>query len=178
MGEKLTIWTIGHSTREWGEFVAILKEFEVATLCDIRSLPGSRKFPQFNSDAMSEALARESIAYVWMGKGLGGRRSRGLGETSPNKGFRSRGFRNYADYMQSDAFRQALDDLIALAGRSRTAIMCAEILYFRCHRWLVSDALTARGIRVVHIQDRGKASEHQLSHEARVADGTVTYPGE
>lgn len=178
MSEQTTVWTVGHSTRSWEEFVAALREFSIETLCDIRAWPSSRKFPHFNGKAMCAALAREGIAYHWMGEALGGRRKRGLGAASPNKSLRSPGFRNYADHMQSELFRRALEDLVKLADRSRTAVMCAEALHFRCHRWVLSDALVARGVRVVHIRDRCEHGEHRLSRGAKVVDGMVTYPGE
>lgn len=176
MGERLTIWTVGHSTRTWEEFVAILRAFSIATLCDIRAWPSSRKFPQFNGENMREALSREGVAYRWMGDALGGRRKKGLGRASPNKAIRSEGFRNYADHMASATFRRAVDELVALAADAPTAVMCAEAHYFRCHRWLLSDALVARGLRVVHIVGPEESREHRLTPAAVVVNGIVTYP--
>jgi len=178
VSEQATVWTVGHSTRTWEEFVAILREFSIETVCDIRAWPSSRKFPHFNGEAMRAALARESIAYRWMGEALGGHRKKGLGAASPNKALRSLGFRNYADHMQSESFRRALDDLEALASRSQTAVMCAETLHFRCHRWLLSDALVSRDVRVIHIKSRSEFGEHRLSGGVEVVEGMVTYPGE
>lgn len=173
---QVTIHTVGHSTLSWDDFLAILQRGAIEVLCDIRSAPGSRKFPHFSGRAMEGMLADAGIAYRWLPE-LGGRRKHGLGERSPNKALRSASFRNYADYMQSAEFRTALAGLVALASERRVAIMCAESVFFNCHRRLVADALVAQGVRVLHLQQHGKPLEHQLPPEARVADGRVTYPG-
>jgi hypothetical protein len=177
--DSTALWTIGHSTHDWDAFAEILRNHQIETLCDIRSWPGSRKFPQFNREEMDPALAAAGIEYRWMGRSLGGHRKKTLGDQSPNLGLRVAGFRNYADYMQTEAFNAGLEELIGQAKRSRTAVMCAEALSHRCHRRLLSDALAARGVRVIHILDREQEREHVLSEEAKIGSGgTVTYPPE
>jgi uncharacterized protein (DUF488 family) len=172
----LTIYTVGHSTRGWDEFVDLLRGFAVQTLVDIRSLPGSRKYPHFNSEHMRVALPESGIDYVWL-KALGGRRGKGLREASPNTGLRHPSFRNYADYMLTPEFAAGVDELLSLASSSRVAIMCAEAVYWRCHRRLVSDYLVAHGHTVLHIIGPGKPRPHTLTTEAVVtAERKIVYP--
>lgn len=173
---KAVIRTVGHSSRSWEAFLALLRAFSVEVVCDVRAWPNSRRFPQFNRSAMEEALSRAGILYQWMGKRLGGHRRRGLGESSPNLALSDGALRNYADHMQGREFQCALDDLIATAEHARVAVMCAERDYANCHRRLLSDALAARGVEVVHILGPGESTGHRLSPGARIVDGTVTYP--
>ena len=175
--QQWCIYTIGHSTLAGNAFVERLKSFEIETVADVRSLPGSRRWPQFDREAMEIDLPRSGIAYVWL-MALGGRRSRGLGEDSPNTAWNHLSFRNYADYMLTPGFRQGIEDLLTIGRKTRTAIMCAEAVYWRCHRRLISDFLVAHGTAVEHIMSVGKARPHVLSAEARLRpDGLIVYPG-
>lgn len=136
----------------------------------------SRRLPQFNRDSLEQTLPAAGLRYVWM-KSLGGYRKKILGE-SPHIALRNQSFRNYADYMLMPEFEQAVGELIALAEQSRTAYMCAERLYFRCHRMLVSDWLVAHGHEVWHIDGTGPVKPHQLMAEARIVDGRLLYRGD
>jgi uncharacterized protein (DUF488 family) len=171
-----TIFTIGHSTRTLKELIQVLKAHDIATLVDIRSFPMSRRLPHFNREALETSLPEAGIRYVWM-KELGGRRKK-IRDDSPNGALRNQSFRNYADYMLTPEFQLAADKLIKLAEHSCTAYMCAERLYFRCHRMLVSDWLVAHGHEVLHIDGSGPAKRHELMAEARLMDGEVIYRGD
>lgn len=171
------VYTVGHSTLEGEAFLAILQARGIACVADIRSLPGSRKFPQFNQEALRGFLESRGIAYVWL-QALGGRRGKSK-LASPNMGLRHPAFRNYADYMLTEDFEKGVAELLDTAAQKKTAIMCAEKLFFRCHRRLVSDWLVAHGAKVVHLYDEKRTQEHTLSEMAVVrADGKVTYPPE
>jgi len=171
-----TLYTIGHSTRTLEELVAALQAHEIQTLVDIRAFPMSRRLPQFNRDSLEKTLPAVNIQYVWM-KALGGYRKKVL-EDSPNIGLRNQSFRNYADYMLSPEFEQAIAQLLTLAEHSRTAYMCAERVYFRCHRMLVSDWLVAHGNEVLHIDDEKPAKRHKVTAEARMIDEQLIYRGD
>jgi uncharacterized protein (DUF488 family) len=171
-----TFCTLGHSTRSLDEFVAVLQAHSVQTLVDIRSFPMSRRLPHFNREALEKALAEAGIRYVWL-KELGGRRKK-LRDDSPNVALRNESFRNYADYMLTEEFRSGAAELIKLAEQSRTAYMCAERVYFHCHRMLVSDWLVAHGHEVLHIDGTGPVRRHELMAEARLIDGDVIYRGD
>jgi uncharacterized protein (DUF488 family) len=168
----LTIYTIGHSTRSADEFIALLKSAGVRRLFDIRTFPGSRRYPHFNSEALASRLRSEGIAYEHRPE-LGGRRR--PSPNAPPTAWRNEGFRGYAEYMRTDAFRHAIDALIADGNEVPTVIMCSEAVPWRCHRNLVSDALVARGVDVQHILDR-KIAPHSLTPFAVVEDGEVSYP--
>jgi len=168
------IHTIGHSTRSLDELVALLRRHGVEHLVDVRSHPGSRRYPHFGRDALAASLPSLGIAYSHQ-PDLGGRR-RSLAE-SPNGAWRNASFRAYADYMGTDAFNIALDSLVELSDTDKVAIMCAEAVPWRCHRWLISDALVTRGVGVCHILD-ASAQPHSLTRFAVVRDGKVTYPAE
>jgi uncharacterized protein (DUF488 family) len=170
------LYTIGHSTRTHDELLEVLKAHEIQTLVDIRAFPMSRRLPQFNREALEKSLPDAGIRYVWM-KELGGYRKKVL-EESPNIGLRNASFRHYADYMLTTQFEKAIADLVALAETSRAAYMCAERVYFRCHRMLVSDWLVAHGHEVVHIDATGPAKPHRLTAEARLSDGKLIYRGD
>jgi uncharacterized protein (DUF488 family) len=170
------LYTIGHSTRTLDELIAALQAHEIQTLLDIRAFPVSRRLPYFNRDALEKSLPANGIAYVWM-KALGGYRKKTL-EDSPNVGLRNESFRNYADYMLTPDFEKAMGELIALADKSRATYMCAERVYFRCHRMLVSDWLVAHGHEVLHIDGTGPVKPHHLTSEARVIDGRLIYRGD
>jgi len=173
---SVRIYTIGHSTRPIDEFLSCLTDAGIEILFDVRRYPSSRKFPQYNQASLSHSLARSGIEYRWL-EALGGRRHGRSSATSPNKGLRSPGFRNYADYMLTAPFRKALEEVLKVAEEHRVALMCAEKLYFRCHRMLLSDALVAKGAEVVHIVEPGRHTHHRLSSAARVrSDGSLVYP--
>ena len=170
------LYTIGHSTRTIEDLVSALKAHQVQTLVDIRAFPMSRRLPQFNRDSLEQTLPAAGIRYVWV-KALGGYRRKTL-EESPNIGLRNQSFRNYADYMLTPEFDRAMSNLLAFSESSRTAYMCAERLYFRCHRMLVSDWLVAHGHEVLHIDSEGPVKAHTLTTEARFVDGRLIYPGD
>ncbi len=170
------LYTIGHSTRTIEELVAALAAHQVQTLVDIRAFPMSRRLPQFNRDSLEQTLPAAGIHYLWM-KALGGYRKKIL-EESPNIALRNQSFRNYADYTLTAEFAQAMSALLALAESRGTAYMCAERLYFRCHRMLVSDWLVANGHQVFHIDATGPVKPHTLTAEARMVDGRMIYRGD
>jgi len=173
----VTVYTIGHSTLEAEAFADILQAHGIECIADVRSYPGSRKFPHFGQQALSRFLEARGITYVWL-KSLGGRRGQSTID-SPNTALRHPAFRNYADYMLTEPFEQGIDELLKIAARQRTAILCAEKLFFRCHRRLISDWLVAHGVHVVHLFDRQRTQQHTLSPEAVVRDdGKVIYPPE
>ena len=172
-----SIYTIGHSTRPLGDLIATLQtHHHIRTLVDIRAFPMSRRFPHFNRESLQEKLPKLGIDYVWM-KDLGGRRKKSV-EDSPNLALRNDSFRNYADYMLTPEFAGAMGELILLAEQSRTCYMCAERVYFRCHRMLVSDWLVAHGHEVLHIDGTGPVRRHSLMAEARIIDGQLIYRGD
>jgi uncharacterized protein (DUF488 family) len=171
-----TLYTIGHSTRSLDDLIETLHAHQIKTLVDIRAFPMSRRLPQFNRDSLAESLPAAGIRYVWM-KGLGGYRKKVLDE-SPHIALRNDSFRNYADYMLTPEFQTAIGELIALAEEAPTAYMCAERVYFRCHRMLVSDWLVAHGHEVLHIDGTGPVRPHKLTAEARMIDGQLIYRGD
>jgi len=171
-----TLFTIGHSTRSLDELIEALQAHSIQTLVDIRSFPMSRRLPHFSRESLGKTLPEAGIQYVWM-KELGGRRKKSL-ENSPNVALRNDSFRNYADYMLTPEFGSAISDLLKLSDQSRMAFMCAERVYFRCHRMLVSDWLVAHGHEVLHIDDAKPAKPHKLMAEARLVDGQVIYRGD
>ncbi len=171
-----TLYTIGHSTRPLEDLLAILKAHSIQTLVDIRAFPMSRRLPQFNRESLEENLAHAGIRYLWM-PALGGYRKK-IRDDSPNIALRNPSFRNYADYMLTAAFENAMAELVALAEASRTAYMCAERVYFRCHRMLVSDWLVAHGHEVMHIDGTDSLKPHRLTADARVIEGELIYRGD
>jgi uncharacterized protein (DUF488 family) len=172
---EITIWTIGHSTRSIDEFLAVLRAYEIEIVADVRRFPGSRRLPQFSSDALATSLAANGIDYVWLAS-LGGRRRPAT--DSPNDGWRHAAFRAYADHIASDEFAGGLAELLDLAAGARTAIMCAEVLWWRCHRRIIADVLTFLGEDVIHIRDAANAERHELKTPARVVRGRLTYSAE
>jgi len=171
----MTVYTIGHSNVTLEDLIRLLKAHAIQCLVDIRQYPGSRRFPHFARESLMKALPKEGIEYHWL-VALGGRLHRSLGEQSPNRGLTSPGLRNYADYMLTPPFEAAIQQLLSFAAQKRSAIMCAERLYWRCHRMLVSDFLAARGVEVLHIIDKKSPQLHKLSKTAVVTDGRLTYP--
>jgi uncharacterized protein (DUF488 family) len=171
-----TLYTIGHSTRTLDELIVALRAHKIRTLVDIRAFPMSRRLPYFNRDSLEQALPEAGIRYRWM-KALGGYRKKIL-EESPNIALRNASFRNYADYMLTPEFERAMAELTALAKNSKTAYMCAESLYFRCHRMLVSDWLVAHEHEVQHIDGTGPVKPHALTAEARMVERRLVYRGD
>jgi uncharacterized protein (DUF488 family) len=170
------LYTIGHSTRTIEELIAALAAHQIQTLVDVRAFPMSRRLPQFNRDSLQLSLPAAGMHYLWM-KALGGYRKKIL-EESPNIALRNPSFRNYADYMLTPEFARAMSEMLALAESSRTTYMCAERLYFRCHRMLVSDWLVAHGHQVFHIDASGPVKPHALTADARIVDGRLIYRGD
>lgn len=171
-----TLFTIGHSTRSLEDLISALKAHHIQTLVDIRAFPASRRLPQFNRESLEQSLPAAGIQYVWM-KSLGGYRKKIL-EDSPHIALRNQSFRNYADYTLTAEFERAVLDLIALAEQGRTAYMCAERVYFHCHRMIVSDWLVAHGHEVLHIDGAGPVKKHALTAEGRMVDGRLLYRGD
>jgi uncharacterized protein (DUF488 family) len=168
------LYTIGHSTRGIGELLGLLAEHRIEALADVRRFPGSRRFPQFSREALAGSLAAAGIAYVHE-PDLGGRRQ--PRPDSPHTAWRVAAFRGYADHMGSPPFAAALDRLLRLAARSRTVILCAEAVPWRCHRRLIADAATAAGAEVVHLLGPGHAARHQLDPKARIVAEPPGSPG-
>lgn len=166
------VWTIGHSTRSLEELVGILHSFQIKIVADIRSFPGSRKFPQFNKENLEISLPENGIKYIPVKK-LGGRRK--TNRDSKNTTWRHLAFRSYADYMETDDFKEGIIELEKIAKKERTAYMCSEAVWWRCHRSMVSDYLKAAGWKVMHIMAAGKADEHPYTSPARIVDGQLTY---
>jgi uncharacterized protein (DUF488 family) len=171
------IMTVGHSTRPLDEFLDLLEEHGCRTVVDVRSLPRSRRYPHFDRSALASSLAERGIVYLHCAALGGLRRPMPPGE-SVNRGLRNEGFRAYADHMQTEEFAEAVARLVDLARADPCAVMCAEAVPWRCHRSLLADALVARGCRVIHLIDRGRAEEHRLRTEAVVTDGKVSYPAD
>ena len=167
------IHTIGHSTRSAEVFLDLLQIHGIALLADVRTIPMSRRHPHFNRDALSSYLAARGIDYRHMA-GLGGLRK--PRPDSTNTGWKHPGFRGYADYMGTSGFQAALQDLVIAAAAAPTAVMCAEAMWWKCHRRLLADALVARGIPVRHIMSAATATPHEMSAFATIQDGRVSYP--
>lgn len=167
------IWTIGHSTRKIDNFISALEANGIKLVADVRSLPGSRRYPQFNQDALAQSLSEHAIRYEHFPE-LGGRRK--PKPDSPNTAWRNEAFRAYADHMETEEFRKGVDRLVDFAGKvGPTAIMCAEVLWWRCHRALISDFLKARGVEVTHIVDLAKSEPHPYTSAAKIVDGALSY---
>ncbi len=174
--QHVELFTIGHSNHSSAEFVELLQQHEISVVVDIRRFPGSRSFPQFNQEKLSATLRAGGIDYRWLEE-LGGRQPRRKGFDSPNTGLRNQSFRNYADYMLTDPFRSGVEQLEQISTAGRAVIMCAESVFWRCHRRLVSDFVMAHGGTVYHIFPNGDVKPHSLTAEARFKDGELTYPG-
>jgi uncharacterized protein (DUF488 family) len=171
----LRLLTIGHSTHPLDRFIELLSSHNVQSLADIRRFPGSRRFPQFNREQLGPALSQFGIEYHWL-QALGGRRSKGAAGLSVNLGLRNESFRNYADYMATEEFREGIEQLLTTATSKSTAYMCSEGLFWRCHRRLVSDFLLMKGISVEHIMPSGELRSHTLTIGAQIEAGRLTYP--
>jgi uncharacterized protein (DUF488 family) len=167
-----TVWTIGHSTHPWETFLGLLRHYRIDAVADVRRFPGSRRQPQYAQEALRTSLAENGIAYHWI-EALGGRR-RPLAD-SPNYAWRNASFRGYADYISTPEFSEGLQRLLDVAGSPSTAMMCAEAVWWRCHRALVADVLCVRGIEVLHILDEGHAVLHPYTSPARLFQGRLSY---
>jgi uncharacterized protein (DUF488 family) len=168
----MTLWTIGHSTRTLGEFIAALESRQIEALADVRKMPGSRRYPHFDQPRIAAALLATGIVYEHFPE-LGGRRQ--PRPDSRNTQWRHSAFRGYADYMESSEFADAMERLTALALEKRTAVMCAELVWWRCHRSLIADWLKVRGWQVVHIFDAEKTQVHPFTSAARIVAGALSY---
>ncbi len=169
------LYTIGHSTRTFEQFLAMLQAHNIQMVVDVRTIPKSKRNPQFGQDVLSTALKEAGLAYIHLAK-LGGLRH--TTKDSPNTGWQNTSFRGYADYMATPAFQEGLAELKALAEKKRVAILCAEAVPWRCHRSLVADALTMQGWQVLHIRSRKTARPHKLTAFLQVIDGKITYPAQ
>jgi uncharacterized protein (DUF488 family) len=169
------VWTIGHSNRTAPEFDVVLRAHRIEVIADVRRFPGSRTNPQFGSAPLADRLAAAGIGYAWLSR-LGGRRR---GDSGPQQaGWRNPSFRAYAAYTLSDEFAQGLDELLCIGAAARTAIMCSELLWWRCHRALISDVLRFIGVDVIHLRDQGAGTPHPYTSPARIVDGELVYPSE
>ena len=167
-----TIWTLGHSTRAQEEFLDLLAVHGLQAIADVRRFPGSKRFPHFAREALERSLPVAGVEYLWLPQ-LGGRRR--PRKDSPNTGWRNEAFRGYADHIDSAEFDEGLRLLLDLAARRRTAMMCSELLWWRCHRSLLSDVLKARGWRVLHVADTTPPKEHPWTAPARIVGGRLDY---
>ncbi len=170
--QNRAIWTIGHSTHSLGEFIDMLKSFQIEVVADIRSFPGSRRVPHFNKEALEVSLPLAGFRYIHI-KNLGGRRK--VHPDSKNTSWRHPAFRGFADYMETETFREGILGLEQIASTQRTAYMCSEAVWWRCHRSMVSDYLKSEGWKVMHIMGVEKADEHPYTQPARIVDGKLTY---
>ena len=172
----MRIWTIGHSTRTIDKFISLLEEHGIKLLADVRLLPGSKRYPQFNKETLADSLGKVAICYEHFPE-LGGRRK--PREDSPNTAWRNESFRGYADYMETEEFDNGVKRLLDLAAEAGpAAIMCAEAVWWRCHRSLISDYLKVRGIEVMHILDANKTQPHPYTSAARIVNGKLNYAAE
>ncbi len=170
-----TVWTIGHSTRTIDEFLAVLDAHRIEVVVDVRRFPGSRRLPHFQAEALEAALATHDMDYEWT-PALGGRRR--PDSASPNDGWRHPAFRAYADHVATEEFAAGLFELLMIAHGLRTVVMCSEVLWWRCHRRIISDVVTSLGGEVLHIRDAGAAERHRLAAPGRVVRGVLTYVSE
>jgi uncharacterized protein (DUF488 family) len=172
--DKIELWTFGHSTRSIEDFIEALASFEVRVLADVRSYPGSKRYPQFNKENLKASLTEAAIDYQHFPE-LGGRRR--ARPDSLNMAWRNESFRGYADYMETEAFRAGILRLLEIARVRKTAVMCSEAVWWRCHRSLISDYLKAKGIEVNHIMGTGKSEPHPFTSAARIVNGELSYRG-
>jgi uncharacterized protein (DUF488 family) len=172
----MRIWTIGHSTRTIDDFISLLKENEINLLADVRAFPGSRRYPHFNKDALAESLNAHGIRYEHFPE-LGGKRK--SKPDSRNAAWRNASFRGYADYMETEQFQSGIERLLDVAAEAGpTAIMCAEAVWWRCHRSLIADYLKARGVEVLHVLGANKLEPHPYTSAARIVNGELSYEAE
>lgn len=174
MNREATLWTIGHSTQSIGDFLEALAGFQIQTLADVRTYPGSRRYPHFNRERLQISLGEADVEYLHLPE-LGGRRR--AKPDSLNMAWRNEMFRGYADYMETVEFREGIARLLDIARTRRTAVMCAEAVWWKCHRSLIADHLKAKGKTVLHIMGRGKIEEHPFTAAARIVNGELSYRG-
>jgi uncharacterized protein (DUF488 family) len=172
---QYTIWTIGHSTHTFDEFASILLKFKIELLADIRNFPGSKRYPHFNKEFLENSLPEQSIEYIHLQK-LGGRRK--PRPDSINNAWKHDAFKGYADHMETDDFQEEVNQLEQLAKEKRTAFMCSESLWWRCHRSLVADYFKSKGWKVIHIMSNGKEAEHPYTSPAKIINGKLSYTAE
>ncbi len=172
MFSETTVWTMGHSTRTIDEFIDVLAAHRIAMLVDVRRFPTSQRYPHFDSPRVERSLAKAEINYLCFRELGGFRQPR---SDSANTAWRSKGFRGYADYMETNAFEDAIEQVLQVARDRPTAVMCAERLWWRCHRALIADYLKARSIHVIHIEDAEKTVIHPFTNAARIIDGKLSY---
>jgi uncharacterized protein (DUF488 family) len=172
----LTLYTIGHSNRPLDEFLALVAAHAVQCIADVRAFPTSRRWPHFNRETLAAALDARGVRYEWI-PALGGRRRGAPRADSPHRAWTVPAFRHYADHMETEEFAAGLRQLLALGAAHRVAFMCAEALYWRCHRRLISDQLVVLGHQVMHIDSPTRAVAHRLPDFARVVDGRLIYDG-
>lgn len=172
-GSKARIWTVGHSSRTWTAFLALIRAHDIEAIVDVRRFPGSRRYPWFARDMMSGQLSSDGVDYLWL-EALGGRRKAQPG--SPNGAWRNAAFQGYADHMTSTVFQAGLSQVIDLGTRKHTAVMCAEALWWQCHRRLIADLLSYRGHEVLHIMDEKTAQPHSIEPSAQAAGKNLVYP--
>jgi uncharacterized protein (DUF488 family) len=173
--DTLTIWTVGHSTLPIEDFVDLLASQRIEVVADVRRFPASRRHPQYNREQLERSLVEAGVRYASF-QDLGGRREPRADST--NSAWRNASFRGYADYMETAPFATALNRLVTMPRSARVAVMCAEALWWRCHRSLIADYLTAAGTQVLHIGAGGRVTQHALKAPARLVDGRLAYPGE
>ena len=172
----MQIWTIGHSTRAIDEFMSLLEENQIKLLIDVRMFPGSKRYPQFNKDVLADSLIAHGIRYEHFPE-LGGKRK--TNPDSRNTAWRNASFRGYADYMETEQFQKGIDRLLDVAAHAGpTAIMCAEAVWWRCHRSLIADYLKSRGTEVLHILGAKKVEPHPYTPAARIVNGKLSYAAE
>lgn len=169
---RFCTWTVGHSTRPIEEFLQILQDAAITAVADVRRFPGSRRYPQYNLQALTDSLAAAGVQYVWLPE-LGGRRK--PRPDSPHVAWRNASFRGYADYMDTDAFEQGIARVMTLARDSRVALMCSEAVWWQCHRSLIADYLKVRGFCVIHLLAFNKHEEHPYTSAAQIVDGQLSY---
>jgi len=170
------IWTIGHSTRKIDDFISLLEENGIKLVTDVRMFPGSRRYPQFGREALAKSLSGHGIGYEHFPE-LGGRRK--TKPDSKNTAWRNESFRGYADYMETEDFQKGIARLVDLAEKTGpTAVMCAEAVWWRCHRSLISDYLKARGVEILHILDHNKVEPHSFTSAAKIVNGELSYADE
>ena len=171
----IQVWTVGHSTRSEEEFLAVLRAWDIEAVADVRRFPGSRRHPQFGTEALASSLHSSGLAYHWIPQ-LGGRRRPSL---PPDQwGWRNASFQGYSEYLRTDEFADGLAMLLNMSGACRCAMMCSELLWWRCHRSLVSDVLVFSGFEVMHILGESEARPHKYTAPARIIDGRLLYPPE
>ena len=167
-----SVWTIGHSTRSGDDFRRVLAAHEIELVADVRRFPGSRRLPQFLSSTLERDLDAAGVLYEWIPKLAGRRRA---GADSPNSAWRNASFQAYADHVTTEEFAEGLEELLMLANGARTVVMCAEVLWWRCHRRIIADVLTSLGYDVLHIRNEESPSLHRIGPPARVVAGRLTY---